>query len=98
MEKIKIERSANSGSPTGSHLWPVIDFLIQQGNIPHKELKEFYSDKTGVGEFYFYGPIDTEAILERFEIPETIKVAHSDDYGGGVIWDEANALIIFRSR
>ena len=98
MEKIKIERSAKPDSPTGSHLWPVIDFLIEQGNIPHKKSKEFYSDKTGVGEFYFYGPIDPEAILERFEFPESIKVVHSDYYGGGVVWDEGNALIIFRSR
>jgi hypothetical protein len=98
MGKIKIDKFSNPGSPTGSHLWPVIDFLIQQGNIPHTKSKEFYSDKTGVGEFYFYGPIDPEAILKRFEFPDSIKVVHSDHYGGGVVWDLANALIIFRSR
>ena len=98
MEKIKIlDHTPNPSDPAG-HLRPVIDFLIKQGNIPHKKSLEFSWDKTGVGELHFYGPIDTEALKERFQFPETIKVDYSPYLGDGVIWDKGNALVIKRSR
>ena len=97
MEKIKIPRFTPKPAEPGAHLRPVIDFLIEQGNIPHTKSLTFSWDKTGVGELHFYGPIDPEAILERFEFPDSIKVVYSDFHRGGVVWDEGNALIIYRS-
>lgn len=87
--KIRIK---SSGSPRGNHLQPVIDFLIEQGNIPLST--EFYADKTGVGEFKFKKRIDIFSILDKFEFPENIEAVVSTYYGGGVIWDKGNAVII----
>ena len=98
MEKIKIQGSANPDSPDGSHLQPVIDFLIQQGNIPHTRETKFERDKGGIGKLNFFGPIDHKAILQKFEFPDTIVVGYDEYYAGGVVWDKGNALIIHRAR
>ena len=98
IEKIKIKSFANPDSPDGSHLQPVIDFLIQQGNIPHSREAKFKRDKGGIGTLYFYGPIDDEAILQKFEFPDPNIVGYDEYYAGGVVWDKGNALVIHRAR
>lgn len=97
MEKIKIEKFAPPASEEGEHLKPVIDFLVEQGNLPHTKSMKFERGREGVGELHFFGPIDDEALKKRFEFPATIKVGYSKHYESTVVWDEANALLIRRA-
>lgn len=95
MEKIKISKDSPAGAPTGAHLRPVIDFLIEQGNMPFS--LEFKRDKGGIGTFEFRDPIESDLLKERFEFPDSIKVGEDAYYGGGGgVWDERNALKIHR--
>ena len=95
MNKIKISKDSPAGGDQAAHLLPVIDFLVEQGNRPLS--LEFTKDKGGIGTFEFADPIDSDLLQERFEFPGTIKVGYSQYYGGGAIWDEANALVIHQS-
>lgn len=92
MGKIRLlTDSLVAGERTG-HLWPIIDFLIEQGNVP--VTGDFAFDKTGVGTFLFKETLNTDLVNQHFEIPYSMRIGHDSYYGGGVVWDIRNALKI----
>jgi hypothetical protein len=92
--RIRILKDSPDPNDQTAHLRPVIEFLIEQGNIPHS--KHFTFENGGIGTFLFFGPIDPEALKEKFIFPESIQVGIDEYYAGGVIWDQRNALKIHR--
>ena len=92
MEKIRILKESPDAHDYTAHLKPVIDFLTEQGNTTRT--KEFTFDDTGVGLLIFSLPINLEALVQRFEFPDTMIVGSDRHFGGAVIYDKLNMLLI----
>ena len=92
MKKIRILIESPEAHDYTAHLRPVINFLTEQGNTART--KEFTFDDTGVGLLIFSLPFSLEALLQRFEFPDTMIVVSDRQYGGAVIYDKLNMLLI----
>lgn len=95
MKTVNVLKDSPVPNNRTAHLKPVIDFLLEQGNTP--VYNEFRFDKNGIGIFLFERAIDPQLLTTRFSFPESIKVGDDPNYGGGVIWDKRNALIIHKN-
>ena len=92
MEKIRILKESPVAHDYTAHLKPVIDFLTEQGNTARTQ--EFKFDDTEVGLLTFSLPISLETLMERFEFPDTMIVGSDRQFGGAVIYDKLNMLLI----
>lgn len=96
MKKLRILADSADQENKTEHLWPIIDFLIEHGNVP--VTGKFTYDRTGVGTFLFRETVNVDLINHYFEVPYSIRVGHDSYYGGGVVWDLRNALKIHQMR
>lgn len=92
MERIRVHEYSPVLDDKTGHLRPIINFLIDQGNVPVHE--EFTWDKEGIGAFLFEKPIDAGLLKKTFDLPNSIHLAHDEFYGGTTVWDSLNFLII----
>lgn len=93
MQKLRIlSDSPVLGDVTG-HLRPVIEFLIEQGNVPVTG-KFTLRDESGIRTFLFQYPIDTNLLNKHFEFPETIYARYDTQCKGGAVFDRVFSLKI----
>lgn len=68
--KLKIQSLPTKGEADYSHLIPIVQLLLSRGNkLSSKTM--FYKDKDG-WRCDLVNPIDFNALLEQFDIPESI--------------------------
>lgn len=92
MGKYKILQNPPAPGDKTSHLQQVIEFLIQQGNVPVDG--KFKWDKSGIGTYLFKKPIDVKVLVKAFDFPKSIRVSHEPVLGRGIIFDRQYALKI----
>ena len=92
MEKLRILGDSPVLGDVAGHLPPIIDFLIEQGNIP--VIDKFILDERGVRTFLFKYPIDTDLLNKHFELPKTIYAGYDTLCKGGVVYDWVFSLRI----
>lgn len=92
MERIRLLEDSPDSEDKAGHLRPIIDYLIERGNVP--VTGDFTFDTTGVGTFLFKETVNVELLNQHFEIPYSIRTGHDTYYGGGVVWDLRYALKI----
>lgn len=74
-DKIIIDAYPQPGKSEYSHLQPIVDFLLKNGN---RSSNDFIWGNNRTGYFcHLKNNIDFEAIKNKFEIPESIKINES---------------------
>lgn len=72
MQKIKIESYPKQGESDYGHLVPIVDFLLANGN---ESINDYIWGNNRTGYFcHLKYEIDFKGILDRFELPESIKI------------------------
>lgn len=94
--KIKILQESPVKDNRAGHLQPIIDFLIERGNVP--VTGKFTWDKSGIGTFLFKYPLDVKALDKQFEFPKSIRAGEDPHYSGGVVFDRQYALKIHQRK
>jgi hypothetical protein len=77
MNKIQIEPQSNLGHAPYEHLIPIVDALLQAGNLVVGSSK-FYRDTDGWRCDLKY-PIDFEIIRRKFDLPSSILLSDNND-------------------
>lgn len=96
MAKTKILTDSAILGDVAGHLRPVIDFLIDQGNVAITD--KFTWDKDGIGTFLFKYPINTTMLNDRFEFPKSVRVGYDSYYKGGIVFDRHYGLKIHQGK
>jgi hypothetical protein len=90
MLKILLAAHGGDRDPRTTHLRPVIEYLLAQGNTPAGWREDAFAfDQGGEGHYLFAGPIDAAQLRERFAFPASIRV-----YDDGSIKDILNRVDI----
>lgn len=92
MEKLRIPDESPVLGDLAGHLRPIINLLIENGNVPVKDY--FTLDESGVRTFLFKYPIDTDLIHKHFELPKTIYAGYDARCNGEVVYDWVFSLKI----
>jgi len=72
MEKIKIDPYPKAGTSDYSHLQPIVDYLIDNGN---KSVNSFLWGNNRTGYFcHLQNDIDFDGVKKVFDIPDSIKL------------------------
>ncbi|MAZ87635.1 MAG: hypothetical protein CL693_08310 [Cellvibrionaceae bacterium] len=74
-QKIKIEAYPKAGTPDHSHLDPVVNYLIHNGN---KSVNQYIWGNNRTGYFcHLENDIDFNSLRKVFDFPESIKISEA---------------------
>ncbi|TEW45740.1 hypothetical protein [Psychromonas algicola] len=73
-----INKQADNNQAVYSHMEPIVDFLLQNGNELFYTNSKWGSDRTGYL-CWLKKPIDKALVLANFNLPETIKMSETGD-------------------